>query len=89
MPPLVDLSNAVIGSTKCERIEWPASRARVFTLEFFYKEIIVGMWFFFVTTEVRKGMKGCMEEGTVDIRSDPCKVKNDLIMPHIYSCNYH
>lgn len=48
---LVDLSNAVIGSTECGRIEWPASMARVFTVELFYKGIIVGMCFFFLISQ--------------------------------------
>ena len=46
MPPLMNQSDSVIGNTKCERVKWTAPRARVFTLRFFYKGIIMGMLFF-------------------------------------------
>lgn len=39
MPPLGDLSDAVIGSIECERIEQTIPKAKVFTLKLFCKGI--------------------------------------------------
>lgn len=51
---LKNLSDAVIGSTECGRIECTVSRANVFTLKFFCKGISVENGFVLITEESRE-----------------------------------
>ena len=54
MPRLRNLSVAVIGSSECGRVEWTASRVKVFTIKFFCKGISVENVFVPITEESRE-----------------------------------
>ena len=84
MPPFLNASGAVTGSTECGRARWTTSSERVFTAEFFRTGIIAGSVFVVFGYHGSKlGIRTCVGENRYVWWDDFI-----LIMFHIYYADF-